>query len=177
MVLYRRNRVVGGCYFFTVNLCDRKSDFLVRYVDCLRESFSDAQHKSFFTIDAIVILPEHLHAILSLPEGDDDFSSRWRLVKSNFTKKLKHQNVSLFVNDRGEYNLWQKRFWEHTIQDEEDYSRHVDYIHYNPVKHGYAKQVVDWPYSSFHKFVKKGILTPDWSSNKPEPDATKFGEM
>ncbi len=162
MVMYRRNRVEGGTYFFTVTLRDRSSDRLVRHVELLRNAFRALRAQRPFTIDAIVILPDHLHTIWTLPDGDADYSGRWKVIKSRFTHELHASGVPLTRDNRGEYHLWQRRFWEHTIRDDRDYARHVEYIHFNPVKHGYVQQVADWPYSSFHRYVQLGICERNW---------------
>ena len=164
MVLYRRNRVAGGTYFFTVALRDRSADVLVRHVGLLRDAFRTVRAERPFTIDAIVILPDHLHAIWTLPDGDADYSGRWRAIKSHFTRELRTSGMPLTPDNRGEYRLWQRRFWEHTIRDDTDFQRHVDYIHWNPVKHGLTKCVADWPYSSFHKYVRLGLLSLEWAT-------------
>ena len=164
MVLYRRNRVAGGTYFFTVTLRDRSSDVLVRHVGLLRNAFRTVRTERPFTIDAIVILPDHLHAVWTLPDGDADYSGRWRAIKSNFTHELRLSGMPLTRDKRGEYRLWQRRFWEHTIRDDTDFQRHVDYIHWNPVKHGLAQCVADWPYSSFHTYVRFGLLSHEWAA-------------
>jgi putative transposase len=120
MVLYRRNRVAGGTYFFTVTLRDRSSDVLVRHVELLRNAFRAVRTERPFAIDAIVILPDHLHAVWTLPEGDADYSGRWRAIKSYFTRDLRLSDMPLTADNRGEYRLWQ-RFWEHTIRDDADF--------------------------------------------------------
>ncbi len=173
MVNYRRNLVPGGTYFFTVTLRDRSSRLLARHIDSLRAAFREVKRKRPFYIDAIVILPEHLHIIWTLPEGDADYPGRWRAIKSAFTHAVAKSGVTVARNEKGEYALWQRRYWEHTIADEDDFRRHVDYIHFNPVKHGWVKQVTDWPYSSLHRYVKQGILPPDWAGYEKEG---KFGE-
>jgi putative transposase len=162
MVLYRRNRVEGGCYFFTVTLHDRSSRLLVEHIAELRDVFRQVKARMPFQINAIVVLPDHIHAIFTLPAGDDNYSSRWRLIKSRYTRALLKKGVAIAANDAGEYNLWQRRFWEHTIRDNEDLNNHINYIHYNPVKHGLVEQVADWPYSSFHYFSRNGISPFDW---------------
>ena len=164
MVRYRRNFVPGATYFFTVIVDDRRSTVLVDNISVLRDAFSVARHERPFTIDAIVVLPEHLHVVMTLPSDDADFSGRWRRIKSRFSR-LVAQGTSLERDERGEYRLWQKRFWEHTIRNEADYERHVDYIHYNPVKHGLVTRVCDWPHSSFHRFVRSGIVPIDWAGD------------
>ena len=175
MVLYRRNRVAGGTYFFTVALRDRSADVLVRHVGLLRDAFRTVRAERPFTIDAIVILPDHLHAIWTLPDGDADYSGRWRAIKSHFTRELRTSGMPLTPDNRGEYRLWQRRFWEHTIRDDTDFQRHVDYIHWNPVKHGLTKCVADWPYSSFHKYVRLGLLSLEWATAINE-DQSGYGE-
>jgi putative transposase len=109
-----------------------------------------------------VVLPDHLHAIMTLPDSDADFSGRWRRIKSLFTHRLVASGVAISRNDRGEFALWQRRFWEHTIRDEADFERCADYIHYNPVKHGHVASPADWPHSSLHRYVRGGILPADW---------------
>lgn len=162
MVNYRRNLIKGGTFFFTVTLKDRQSDILFRQIDLLKTAFQTVQKEKPYFTKAIVILPEHLHAIWQLPENDLDYEGRWRKIKSLFTRKLAKAGIISGKNKRGEYNLWQPRYWEHTIRDEIDFENHVNYIHYNPVKHGLVKQVCDWQYSSFHRYVKEGTLTKDW---------------
>ncbi|MDD5033816.1 MAG: transposase [Methylococcaceae bacterium] len=170
MVLYRRNRVAGGTYFFTVNLRNRSLSLLVDRIDDLRELVRYALRKKPFRIDAWVVLPEHLHAVWTLPPDDDDYSGRWKLIKGRFSHRLAKAGLPIEKNERGEYNLWQSRFWEHTIRDESDFAHHVDYIHYNPVKHGHVTRVMDWPYSSFHRFVKLGVYSNDWGGEMYRPN-------
>jgi len=139
--------IKGGCYFFTVVTNNRAPIFANHEaVKSLREAFKKVMSKYPFTINAIVILPNHIHAILTLPKDDYNFSLRWRLIKTYVTKHYEHNAV-----------VWQKRFWEHLIEDDEDYQAHVEYIHYNPVKHGYVDSPRGWVYSSFHSFVENGI--------------------
>ena len=168
MVLYRRNRVPGGAYFFTVTLLNRRASTLVDHIDALREAVRQALRKAPFRIDAWVVLPDHLHALWTLPAGDDDYSGRWRFIKARFTHRLVKSGLPLRRNPRGEYALWQPRFWEHTLRDEGDFSRHADYVHYNPVKHGLVSRVGDWPYSTFHRYVREGLYPPDWGSTATE---------
>jgi len=164
VVNYRRNFVPGGTYFFTVALSDRRSTKLLDHVSSLRFAFRKARSERFFTIDAIVILPDHLHAILTLPEGDADFSLRGRRIKTVFTQRVLYQGETIRQRDTTGYALWQRRFREHTIRDEADYGHHVDYIHINPTKHGLVSNASDWPHSSLHRFIRQGILAPDWGS-------------
>jgi len=160
---YRRNRVLGGTYFFTVNLLDRHSDLLVTHVDVLREAVRMVRIRRPFRIDAWVVLPDHMHAIWTLPAHDDDFSGRWKAIKIAFAKALpKTEYVSPVRAANGERGIWQRRFWEHTIRNDDDYAAHVDHVHIKPVKHGLVTKLTDWPCSSFHKFVARGACSPDW---------------
>jgi putative transposase len=162
---YLRYRIPGGCYFFTVNLLERNSTLLIDHIDLLRESVRVGKRNKPFHIDAWVVLPEHMHCIWTLPEGDDDFSSRWKTIKTHFSKNLsKTERRSKTRIKRGERGIWQRRFWEHAIRDDKDYKNHMDYVHFNPVKHGWVNHVTDWPYSSFHRYVDKNIYPADWSS-------------
>lgn len=162
---YRRLRHPGGIYFFTVNLLERhNSDLLVRHIEYLRVSVRKIQYRHPFNIHAWVVLPDHLHCVIELPYGDVDFSTRWRLIKANFSKSLPSvESLSHSRRVRGERGIWQRRFWEHLIRDEADYAAHIDYVHINPVKHGLVSRVRDWPYSTFHRDVKRGIYTQDWA--------------
>jgi putative transposase len=175
MVNYRRNVLPGGTFFFTVTLADRRSSLLVDYIGLLRDAFRTARRERPFTIDAIVILPEHLHAILTLPPDDADFPGRWRRIKGHFASTLLDASVELPRRPNGELALWQRRFWEHTIGDETDFARHVDYIHFNPVKHALVRRVRDWPHSSFHRYVRQGVLSEDWAGDA-SGDQGGFGE-
>ena len=165
---YRRDFIQGGMYFFTIVLQDRSKDWLVRYIKEFREAYKETlEHCPFETV-AICILPDHLHLIMQLPENDSDFSKRIRILKTNFTKRLPKECYNLFNESRtkrGELGVWQRRFWEHRIRDDKDLSEHIDYIYYNPVKHGYVRSVKDWQYSSFHQDVKNGIMDIDWGSD------------
>ncbi len=119
-----------------------------------------------FHIDAWVILPEHMHCIWTLPEGDDNYSSRWQAIKKAFSKTIPaHEYRSKSRMSRNERGIWQHRFWEHTIHNETDYNRHMDYIHYNPVKHGLVKSVNDWPHSTFQYLCKSGVYSQDWGED------------
>jgi REP-associated tyrosine transposase len=165
VVGYRRNFVPGGTFFFTVTFADRRSSALVEYIAELRIAFRVARSERPFAIDAIVVLPDHLHTIMTLPPEDSDFSGRWRRIKSVFTRRVAAKDKTATPNLRGEYALWQRRFWEHTVRDEIDFAQHVDYIHYNPVKHGLVSCAHDWPYSSFHRYVRRGLLAKDWGGD------------
>jgi len=161
---YRRANVPGGTYFFTVNLAERKRTLLVDHIDSLREVMRDVKKSHPFHIDAMVILPDHLHALWILPEGDADFAMRWALIKAGFSRQLpKDERRNKSRISKGERGIWQRRYWEHLIRDDTDYARHADYIHYNPVKHGYVRHAKDWPYSSFHRYVRLGVLPDNWA--------------
>jgi len=178
MTEYRRADVPGASWFFTVNLAQRKnSSLFIDHIDSLRNVFKKVKVGHPFRIDAIVILPEHLHCILTLPEGDANFSVRWNLIKSNFSRTLeKGEQISLSREIRGERGIWQRRFWEHLIRDQEDFNRHADYIHWNPVKHGCVNRVADWPHSSFYEYVQRGIYPVDWGGGSGAVIKGEFGE-
>ncbi|WP_333850056.1 REP-associated tyrosine transposase [Leclercia sp.] len=148
---YRRYYVPGGTWFFTTNLQNRRSDLLTRHIATLRMATQCVKRAKPFLINAWVILPEHMHCIWTLPENDTDYSGRWRDIKKTFTRAL------------GMSDIWQPRFWEHTIRDENDLRRHRDYICINPLKHGYVARVKDWPYSTFHRDVRDGLYPEDWA--------------
>jgi putative transposase len=175
MVNYRRAKTAGGTYFFTVTLRDRSSDLLVKHVDLLREAIKTVRDERPITIDAIVIMPDHLHTIWTLPECDMDYSGRWRSIKSQFTRSVVKAGEILVKDKRGEYNLWQRRFWEHLIRDERDMQAHVDYIHFNPVKHGHVKQPVDWEWSSIHRYIRDSLINANWAVDV-NAEGGNFGE-
>jgi len=160
---YRRLYQPGGCYFFTIVTHQRANIlFLPDNLTRLKSAFDKVKGKYPLTMEAFVILPDHVHCIWSMPSGDSDFSVRWRLIKSYFSAGLNHP-----VNRRGEKEIWQRRFWEHLLRDEEDWRRHMDYIHYNPVKHGYVQNPWDWPHSSFRQAVGEGLYSPGWGALTP----------
>jgi putative transposase len=132
-------------------------------VALLRQAYAEASKRLHFKTIAICVLPDHLHAIWALPDGDSDYSQRWALIKSHFSRALPAMaSVSASQSRKREKGIWQRRFWEHRIREDDDLARHVDYIHYNPVKHGLVTQVGDWPYSSFHRYVARRVLPADW---------------
>ncbi|WP_160077351.1 transposase [Pseudomonas sp. 8AS] len=164
MTAYRRDRTPGATWFFTLNLADRSQRLLVERVDLLRASFRHVMLRHPWHIDAIVILPDHLHALCTLPANDANFSLRWRLIKTGFSRALpRDERISPSRQSKGERGVWQRRYWEHRIRDEDDFRRHVDYIHHNPRKHGHVQCVADWPWSSFHRYVQAGLLPADWA--------------
>jgi putative transposase len=165
---YRRSYVEGGTYFFTVVTYQRQPILTsdpARTI--LRQAWSEVCERLPFETIAICLLPEHLHCIWRLPEGDADYSTRWMEIKRRFTIEYLRE-----VGPGGERNssrqvkreaaVWQRRFWEHTIENEEDLEIHLDYIHYNPIKHGLVERAIDWPFSSFARYVKEGIYAEDW---------------
>ncbi len=173
---YRRAWVPGGTYFFTVNLLDRRQRLLTEHADALRDAFRRTRAERPFELLAIVVLPEHLHCLWRLPAGDADNASRWRSIKARFSRALPTgEGRSARRRAKNERGIWQRRYWEHLIRDERDLQAHVDYIHINPVKHGHAARAVDWPYSSFHRYVRRGELPVDWASAPADMPVT-FGE-
>ena len=161
---YRRAAQPGATYFFTVVTYHRTSWFdCEENVSVLREAFRRNMEKRPFRMDAVVVLPDHLHCLWQLPQGDSDFSGRWREIKKRVSRQLDSR-----TNLRNERLVWQKRFWEHLIRDEKDWRNHMDYIHYNPVKHGLVKRPADWPWSSFSKAVARGWYDTDWGMTEPE---------
>ncbi|MHB1221983.1 MAG: REP-associated tyrosine transposase [Gammaproteobacteria bacterium] len=161
---YRRLIQPGASYFFTVNLANRQSNLLIEKIDQLKLAFNEVRSRHPFKLNAIVILPEHIHAVMTLPKNDSNYSLRWSLIKGSFSRKIESiEKVSLSRKKKRERGIWQRRFWEHLIRDDNDYEKHVNYIHYNPVKHGYVKSPVDWRYSSIHRYIAKGILPSNWS--------------
>ena len=159
MTDYCRAYIPGATWFFTVNLAERRGNrLLVEKIDSLRLAFAYVRRRRPFRVEAVVVLPDHLHGVWTLPPGDADFSTRWNLLKGHFSRSVaKGERVSRSREKRRERGLWQRRFWEHFVRDQEDFNGHVDYIHWNPVQHGWVKPVADWPYSSFHRFVARGI--------------------
>lgn len=180
---YRRIKVKGGTYFFTVVTFGRQpilTDEPVRVA--LRNGIREVRQSLPFTIEAWVLLPDHFHTIWRLPENDDNFASRWAIIKRAVSYRCNSLSGNWrSTNDshskRGENRIWQRRFWEHLIRDGKDFQLHIDYIHLNPVKHGYVKKVKDWPYSTFHNFVSKGLYLPDWGGTvEEELEKMDFGE-
>ena len=155
---YRRSREPGSTYFFTVNLHDRRHTTLTDYIELLRASVRKVKSRLPFHIEVWVVLPEHLHCLWTLPEGDADFPRRWRLIKRDFARQFLDTS-----------RVWQRGYWEHLITDEADFAAHVGYVHFNPVKHGHVDHPADWPYSTFRTCVARGWYPPDWSKPLAEP--------
>jgi putative transposase len=176
MSRYRRAHIKGGLFFFTVALADRSGDLLVRHIDRLRRIYKTIGARYPFETIAICVLPDHLHCIWELPAGDSDFSLRWSLIKGSFSRGLTldapRTKSKIAKRERG---IWQRRYWEHAIRDDADLARHVDYIHFNPVKHGLVTRVCDWEFSSFHQYVRQDLLPVDWGGDLSNL-AGEFGE-
>jgi putative transposase len=166
---YRRLRTPGGTYFFTVVTFERQKILCDPInVSLLKDAFAHVRKSLPFVIDAFVLLPDHMHCIWSLPEEESDFPERWRLIKSYFSRRYGNENsreVSVSRQSKKEREIWQRRFWEHRIRSQEDFNRHIEYIHYNPLKHGYVKDLRDWPYSTFHRYVRAGIYDEDFGES------------
>lgn len=164
MTHYRRIYTPGATWFFTVNLAERNNNtLLIDKINPLRQAFRYVKQRHPFHIDAIVVMPDHLHTLWTLPEGDADYSKRWNLIKGQFSRSIeKGERVSVSRAGKRERGIWHRRFWAHLITDQEDFNRHADYIHWNPVKHGKVNQVADWPYSSFHQYVNIDVYPSTW---------------
>jgi len=166
MPCYIRTKIEGGVFFFTVTLADWSSDLLIRHIDRLRRVYAAVQQRYPFETIAICILPDHMHAVWSLPQGDANFPLRWNQIKRSFSRDLDSAaSRSISKSAKREKGIWQRRYWEHAIRDDDDLMRHIDYIHFNPVKHGHVSRVCDWPHSSFHRYVARGLLPLDWGGN------------
>ena len=174
MSRYRRSLAEGATYFFTVNTYRRKK--LLTHPDVrttLHEAIERVREQMPFTIDAWVLLPDHLHAIWTLPKDDAAYGKRWGMIKAQVSRGCAHLtdgNTTRSASriERHERDFWQRRFWEHQIRDERDFERHADYVHYNPLKHGLVTQVSQWPYSTFHRYVKNGVVPQDWGVDPGE---------
>jgi putative transposase len=173
---YRRIKEPGATYFFTVVTYSRQKILcLPESRDALRTAVEATRASYPFTIEAWVIQPDHIHCIWTMPESDFDYSKRWSIFKRKFTQRIKNTGIIKMTSDRVpssrrkrmENPVWQRRFWEHMIRDQEDFNRHCDYIHYNPVKHGLVKNPGEWPHSTFRHFVKHGHYPEDWGATEP----------
>lgn len=174
---YHRANTPGATYFFTLNAADRKGQVLLDHVDCLRQSFRHVRARHPFVLEAVVVLPEHLHMLMTPPPEDADFATRIMLIKQGFSRRVPEgERVSASRLERGERGLWQRRYWEHLIRDDADFARHVDYIHFNPVKHGWVPRAVDWQHSSIHRYVRQGLLDAGWGEAGAMLAAGVFGE-
>ncbi len=176
---YSRTKAPGSSFFFTVVSFDRRKIFTdEQAVVLLRRAIEVVRTRRPIKVEAAVILPDHLHMIWRLPDGDGDYATRWRLIKSYFTRRwpgARDYPSTPSRQSKGERAVWQRRYWEHLIRDEADWRRHVDYIHYNPVKHGLARAAGLWQYSSFHTFVKQGYYSSDWGAGEGVEVGMKVG--
>lgn len=181
MSRYRRANAPAATYFFTV-VTYRRRGFLcdpdVRAA--VRDAIMKVRNQHPFRIDAWVLLPDHLHTLWTLPPDDADFAVRWQQIKRLVTLRCGERlHCVAWMNEsktkHRESTLWQRRYWEHQIRDETDFERHMDYLHFNPVKHGLVERVVDWPYSSFHRHVEAGVYREDWAIASAT-DSIGFGE-
>jgi len=179
---YRRAHTAGATYFFTVVTYQRQPilcDVAVRHA--LRAAISSVRAAWPFSIDAWVLLPDHLHCIWTLPPGDADYATRWSMIKRQVSVMCRgtYQRTELLTASKRKHRestLWQRRYWEHQIRGEADFMRHVDYIHYNPVKHGQCERAAEWPYSTFHRYVACGIYPLEWGGIEDDRDAMVVGE-
>jgi putative transposase len=182
MTRYRRLHAPGATYFFTLTTQARRALLTSNAVRmALRGAIAEVRSNAPFAVCAWVLLPDHLHCIWELPDGNADYGKRWSIIKRRVT-----QVCAAELEDAGERrisqikrregSLWQRRFWEHRIRDENDFARHMDYIHFNPMKHGYVQRVADWPYSTFHRYVKTGVYAPDWAGDSQTEASEGFGE-
>ncbi len=178
---YRRANTPGSSYFFTVVTYRRQKILCDEQVrNALRVATKAVQSERPFTIDAWVLLPDHLHCLWTLPAGDADFSMRWGLIKRRVSLVCgedykRTEWLSSSKKKHRESTLWQRRFWEHQIRDQNDFNRHLDYIHYNPVKHGLCKRPNQWPYSTLHRYIKAAKYPEDWAV-QDDFDDSGYGE-
>ena len=173
---YRRTKEKGGTYFFTVNLADRKSSLLLDHIEDFRDVMKKVKQQHPFDIDAMVVLPDHVHTMWTLPKGDADYPKRWMLIKAGFSRRIpKGEYRRKSRINKGERGIWQRRYWEHLIRDERDYEQHVNYIYFNPVKHGYVQKAIEWKNSSIHRYIKEGIIAPNWR-NAETSKGDNYGE-
>lgn len=162
---YRRVYAANAAYFFTVNLADRSTQLLTQHFDALRTAMRMVHQTHPFKTIALVVLPDHLHAIWQLPVGDAGYPMRWSLIKAGFSRALPIlEAVPESRRHKRERGIWQRRYWEHLIRDDTDLQRHVDYIHINPVKHGYVKLASEWPYSTLHRYIRNGWSSRNWGT-------------
>lgn len=180
MPQYRRSHSQGATYFFTVVSFNRRKilcDNPVR--QATREAVKQVRQILPFDIEAWVTLPDHIHALWTLPDDDHDFGKRWGMIKRHVTQQCPEYRASPSIQSssnikRYESGIWQRRFWEHQIRDDADFAAHMDYLHFNPAKHGLVERIADWPYSTFHRYVDRGIYSKDWAVVLPEDGM--FGE-
>lgn len=175
---YCRIYVPGGTYFFTVNLLERRRTLLVDRIDLLRDAFRTAREKLPFTLLAWVVMPDHLHCLWRLPMRDDANAERWRYIKTHFVRGIPvGERLSPRRRAKAERGIWQRRYWERIVYTDADLHAHIDYIHANPMKHGHVERIRDWPHSSFHRYVAKGMLPFDWAGEAVKPIRDSKGEV
>lgn len=168
---YRRLRIPGGCYFFTVVTHERRPVLTAPHtIGVLRNAVRDCRQRYPFTINAWVVLPDHIHALWTMPADDADFSIRWRLIKTLVTQTI-HRSLP-----HAEAPFWQQRFWEHAVRDDDEYAGFVQYIHFNPVHHRLVSEVADWPHSTFHRYVRDGIYPASWAADPKIRSPAEFVE-
>ncbi len=177
MVNYRRNYVKGASYFFTLTLYNRKNDYLIRHHQELKIAYTKVKNQKPFKTIAYAIMPDHYHLLWQLPKNDTDYPGRLRAIKKAFTKAIRENDTCSIAKKTSSSPIWQNRYWEHTIKDEIDMEQHINYIHFNPVKHGMVKQALEWPYSSFHAYVQRGLLPIDWAGREEHDNRLmRYGE-
>lgn len=180
MATFRRALTPGATWFFTVVTQDRWPILTQpALLYALRLAFREVRQAHPYTLDAVVLLPDHLHCVWTLPEGDADYARRWNILKRLVSQRAREHlpgPANASQAKRGELGLWQRRFWEHQIRDDADLARHLDYLHWNPVKHGHVTRVIDWPWSSFHRYVAQGIYPADWGGEVTETPSGEYGE-
>jgi putative transposase len=179
MVNYRRVYIPGGLFAFTLALYDRHQSLLIEHIQQFKASLAYTKQRFPFDCIAICVLPEHIHMIWQLPVDAHDYSTRIRILKEQFTRHLLMQGHQTDRRDKTARCIWQRRFWEHAIRSSSELQRQVDYLHYNPVKHGWVNRVCDWPHSSFHRYVRDGWLPIHWggdATNGSDMHARFFGE-
>ena len=174
MSRYRRIRLEGGVFFFTVVTYERRPILTTDLgLQCLRNAWRETNSTMPFEVEAVCVLPDHLHTVWTLPHGDDDYPARWRKLKGTFSREYRaeggvHREADSSRRRKREVAVWQRRYWEHRIRDVDDLRRHVEYTHFNPVKHGHVTDLTDWPWSTFHDHVKQGWVEPDWGTIEPD---------
>ena len=178
---YRCDQTLGGTWFFTVVAYKRKPIFCYRNIRAsLRHAIIRTRIKYPFLVDAWVLLPDHLHCVWTLPVNDSDFSVRWKIIKQYVSRDCRgdfriQSSLPATKKRRRESTIWQRRFWEHKISAANDFATHLDYLHYNPVKHGYCRSPSDWRFSSIHRYQARGVYAPDWAMTEINPKID-FGE-
>ena len=182
MSYYRRANMEGGTFFFTVVSYRRQAILCDQPIrNALRAAIKTTQAKHPFSIDAWVLLPDHLHCIWTMPKDDSDYAKRWRIIKQKVSivcaDQYKNKTwITASKTKHRESTIWQRRYWEHQIRDQLDFNNHVDYMHHNPVKHQLCDKPVQWPYSTLHRYIKEGIYKPDWTVEDDGFDNAEFGE-